>query len=42
MNTSAYSPDSNKCCVPSVGKFDKNLGQNLIVIVFRGIKDFNY
>ena len=33
MNTSKYSPDSNKCEVSSVGQFDKNLGQHLIVIV---------
>ena len=40
MNTSMYSPDSNKCGAPSVGQFDKNLGQQLIAIVFRGIQDF--
>ena len=37
MNVSTYSPGSNKCGVLSVGQFDKNLGQHLIVIVFRGI-----
>ena len=30
----------NKCGFPSVGQFDENLGQHLIV--FRGIQDFNY
>ena len=37
MNTSTYFPDSNKCEVPSAGQFNKNLGQHLIVIAFRGI-----
>ena len=42
MNISTYFPDSNKCGVPIVGQFHKNLGQHLIVIVlivieFRGI-----
>ena len=37
MNRSMYSPACNKCEVPSVGQFDKNLGQHLIVIAFRGI-----
>ena len=32
MNTPIYSPDSNKCGVPRVWQFDKNLGQHLIVI----------
>ena len=35
VSTSTYSPDSNNCGVPRVGQFDKNLGQRLIVIVFR-------
>ena len=35
MNTLPYSPDCNKCGVPSVGQFDKRLGQHLIVTVFR-------
>ena len=35
MNTSTYSRESNKCGSPSVEQFDKNLGQHLIVIVFR-------
>ena len=39
MNKSTYSPDSNEYGVPSVGQFDR---QHLIVIVFRGILDFNY
>ena len=30
-------PDSSKSRFPSVGQFDENLGQHLIVIVFRGI-----
>ena len=37
MNTSTYSPDSNKCGVPSARQFNINLGQHLIVIPFRGI-----
>ena len=37
MNTSTYSPASNKCGFPSINSFDKNLGQHLIVIAFRGI-----
>ena len=42
MKTSIYSPDSNKCEFSSVGQFSENLGQHLIVIVFREIQDFNY
>ena len=42
MKTSIYSPDSNKCEFSSVGQFNENLGQHLIVIVFREIQDFNY
>ena len=36
MNTLTYSPDSNKCRVPSVGQCDKNLGQDAIVIEYLG------
>ena len=36
-----YSLDSNKCGVQSVGQFDKNLGQPLIVIAWRGLQDLN-
>ena len=42
MSTSTHFPDSNKPGVPSAWQFDKNLGQHLIVIVIRGIYDFNY
>ena len=31
------SPDCNKCGIPSDDQFEKNLGQHLIVIVFREI-----
>ena len=38
MKTLICSPDSSKCGVPSVGQFDKNLGQHLIEILFREIR----
>ena len=40
MNTSTYSPHSNKCGVPGIGEFDKKLGEHSIVILFRGISNF--
>ena len=38
MNTSTYSPYTNKCGVPSVGQFDNNSGQHLIVKYLREYK----
>ena len=41
MSASLYSSSSNNCEIRiSVAQFDQNLGQELIVLVFREIRDF--